>query len=186
MEQIYQSIWNDSGQVIGDNAVMVHVRNLRKKIEKDSKIQSILRRLGEKGIMWINRFLEKVGLPKWSLVITGYVVISLLLSFISYVILEESLYSLTSKVVNQSPSYADEMDRINRDIQAYITNYQLSLENAKQLEEWHRAHDDLLILIYQGDELYYDSSLISYGYQESDIMYIPKLMHSNLVTGRLG
>ncbi|MFR6473215.1 MAG: winged helix-turn-helix domain-containing protein, partial [Turicibacter sanguinis] len=37
MEQIYQSIWNDSGQVIGDNAVMVHVRNLRKKIEKDSK-----------------------------------------------------------------------------------------------------------------------------------------------------
>ena len=124
--------------------------------------------------MWINRFLEKVGLPKWSLVITGYVVISLLLSFISYVILEESLYSLTSKVVNQSPSYADEMDRINRDIQAYITNHQLSLENAKQLEEWHRAHDDLLILIYQGDELYYDSSLISYGYQESDVMYIPK------------
>ena len=77
--------------------------------------------------MWINRFLEKVGLPKWSLVITGYVVISLLLSFISYVILEESLYSLTSKVVNQSPSYADEMDRINRDIKAYITNHQLSL-----------------------------------------------------------
>lgn len=37
MEQIYQSIWNDSGQVIGDNAVMVHVRNLRKKIEKDSR-----------------------------------------------------------------------------------------------------------------------------------------------------
>lgn len=37
MEQIYQSIWNDSGAVIGDNAVMVHVRNLRKKIEADPR-----------------------------------------------------------------------------------------------------------------------------------------------------
>ena len=37
MEQIYQSIWNDSGTVIGDNAVMVHVRNLRKKIEPDPR-----------------------------------------------------------------------------------------------------------------------------------------------------
>ena len=37
IEQIYQIIWNDSSTIIGDNAVMVHVRNLRKKIEPDSK-----------------------------------------------------------------------------------------------------------------------------------------------------
>lgn len=37
MEHIYQTIWNDSGEVIGDNAVMVHIRNLRKKVEQDSR-----------------------------------------------------------------------------------------------------------------------------------------------------
>lgn len=49
MEQIYQSIWNDSGQIIGDNAVMVHVRNLRKKIEKDSKNPTYIKTAWGKG-----------------------------------------------------------------------------------------------------------------------------------------
>ena len=35
MENIY--IWEEDGAVVGDNAVMVHIKNLRKKIEKDTR-----------------------------------------------------------------------------------------------------------------------------------------------------
>lgn len=37
MENIYKSIWEEDGAVVGDNAVMVHIKNLRKKIEKDTR-----------------------------------------------------------------------------------------------------------------------------------------------------
>ncbi|MBU3811799.1 MAG: response regulator transcription factor [Candidatus Niameybacter stercoravium] len=36
MENIYNSIWEE-GTAVGDNAVMVHIKNLRKKIEKDTR-----------------------------------------------------------------------------------------------------------------------------------------------------
>lgn len=37
MENIYSSIWNDSYIGASDNAIMVHIKNLRKKIEKNPK-----------------------------------------------------------------------------------------------------------------------------------------------------
>ena len=37
MENIYKSIWEEEGLAVGDNAVMVHIKNLRKKIEKDTR-----------------------------------------------------------------------------------------------------------------------------------------------------
>lgn len=37
MEQIYNAIWQDSYFGVSDNAIMVHIKNLRKKIEKDSR-----------------------------------------------------------------------------------------------------------------------------------------------------
>lgn len=37
MENIYSSIWNDSYIGASDNAIMVHIKNLRKKLEKNPK-----------------------------------------------------------------------------------------------------------------------------------------------------
>lgn len=37
MENIYSNIWNDSYIGASDNAIMVHIKNLRKKIEKNPK-----------------------------------------------------------------------------------------------------------------------------------------------------
>lgn len=37
MENIYSSIWNDSYIGTSDNAIMVHIKNLRKKLEKNPK-----------------------------------------------------------------------------------------------------------------------------------------------------
>lgn len=37
MEQIYNAIWRDSYFGVSDNAIMVHIKNLRKKIEEDSR-----------------------------------------------------------------------------------------------------------------------------------------------------
>lgn len=37
MEHIYKSIWEEEGYAVGDNAVMVHIKNLRKKIEVDTR-----------------------------------------------------------------------------------------------------------------------------------------------------
>ncbi|KHD15421.1 response regulator transcription factor [Clostridium butyricum] len=37
MENIYNSIWNDSYIGASDNAIMVHIKNLRKKLEKNPK-----------------------------------------------------------------------------------------------------------------------------------------------------
>ncbi len=48
ISHIYQSIWKDD-TVIGDNAVMVHIRNLRKKLERDSKSPSYIKTAWGKG-----------------------------------------------------------------------------------------------------------------------------------------
>lgn len=48
IKHIYQQIWKDDA-VIGDNAVMVHVRNLRKKLERDSKSPSYIKTAWGKG-----------------------------------------------------------------------------------------------------------------------------------------
>lgn len=48
ISHIYQSIWKDD-TVIGDNAVMVHIRNLRKKLERDSKSLSYIKTAWGKG-----------------------------------------------------------------------------------------------------------------------------------------
>ena len=37
MENIYNSIWKDSYLGTSDNAIMVHIKNLRKKLEKNTK-----------------------------------------------------------------------------------------------------------------------------------------------------
>ena len=49
MENIYKSIWEEEGTVVGDNAVMVHIKNLRKKIEKDTRRPEYIKTAWGKG-----------------------------------------------------------------------------------------------------------------------------------------
>lgn len=49
IENVYSSIWGDSMGVVGDNAVMVHIKNLRKKIEKDTRNPKYLKTAWGKG-----------------------------------------------------------------------------------------------------------------------------------------
>lgn len=53
MENIYSSIWNDSYIGASDNAIMVHIKNLRKKSRKILKSLNILRQLGEGDIILV-------------------------------------------------------------------------------------------------------------------------------------
>lgn len=47
IEHIFERVWQD--EVVGDNAVMVHVKNLRKKIEKDNKNPQYIKTAWGKG-----------------------------------------------------------------------------------------------------------------------------------------
>lgn len=49
MEQIYQSVWQDSYLGVSDNAIMVHIKNLRRKIETDSRNPVYLKTAWGKG-----------------------------------------------------------------------------------------------------------------------------------------
>ena len=49
MENIYQAIWQDSYLGVSDNAIMVHIKNLRKKIETDSRNPEYIRTAWGKG-----------------------------------------------------------------------------------------------------------------------------------------
>lgn len=133
--------------------------------------------------MWINRWIEKVGIPKLSLVITGYVCVSLLIAVASYYVLEVSLYSLTTKVVSQSSSYEEEVDRLYQGIQRYINKQQLSLDEAWRLEFWHQKHEEFLVYIFDDQDVYYDSNYTSYWYLESDIMDIPRIYSVTFADG---
>lgn len=47
IEHIFESVWQE--EIVGDNAVMVHVKNLRKKIEKDNKNPQYIKTAWGKG-----------------------------------------------------------------------------------------------------------------------------------------
>ena len=47
LENIYQSIWNDNA--VGDGAIMVHIKNIRKKLGDDSKNPSYIKTAWGKG-----------------------------------------------------------------------------------------------------------------------------------------
>ena len=49
MDNIYDSIWGDYMGTVGDNAVMVHIKNLRKKIEKDARNPKYIKTAWGKG-----------------------------------------------------------------------------------------------------------------------------------------
>ena len=47
IERIFESVWQED--IVGDNAVMVHVKNLRKKLEKDNKNPQYIKTAWGKG-----------------------------------------------------------------------------------------------------------------------------------------
>ncbi len=49
MENIYQSIWEDSYMGSSDNAIMVHIKNLRKKIEENPRTPKYIKTAWGKG-----------------------------------------------------------------------------------------------------------------------------------------
>lgn len=49
MENIYQSIWQDSYLGVSDNAIMVHIKNLRKKLEKNPRNPQYIKTAWGKG-----------------------------------------------------------------------------------------------------------------------------------------
>lgn len=123
--------------------------------------------------MWIKSWINKLGISSLSLVIIGYVCVSLFVAFMSYLILESSLFSLTSKIVNHSKAYETEMINLSQDVQKFIIKENLTLDEAQKLEKWHQKHPDLLVYIYQDNEVYYDSSYAAY-YMPEEVMYISR------------
>ena len=47
MENIYQSVWED--EAIGDNTIMVHIKNLRKKLKDNSRSPEYIKTAWGKG-----------------------------------------------------------------------------------------------------------------------------------------
>lgn len=62
-EHIYNTLWSEEEAYDTNNVVMVHIRNLRSKIESDVKIPGILRQYGVSDTNFLRLlFLFKIGI----------------------------------------------------------------------------------------------------------------------------
>lgn len=72
LENIYQSIWEEDA--VGDSAIMVHIKNIRKKLEDDSRNPRYIKTAWGRGIMLISE--KRRNTPKLSREIMGLLCIT--------------------------------------------------------------------------------------------------------------
>lgn len=131
------------------------------------------KRLGEKVIMWIKGWLDKIKVPKISLIIVGYVVVSLAASVITYRILGIAIGTLTSKIVNLSPVYEKQMDEVAQRFQDYVTANEVSSDDKRAIARWNQEEYDYWIYVYTEDTLLFNSKNLWIEINEMQIMDIP-------------
>ncbi|WP_334293721.1 winged helix-turn-helix domain-containing protein [Clostridioides difficile] len=51
-ENLYETIWDEQYFYTANNTIMVHIRNLRKKLEKDQKKSAIYKNRMGKGVLY--------------------------------------------------------------------------------------------------------------------------------------
>ncbi len=133
----------------------------------------MLKRLGERVTMWINAWQEKLKVPKLSLIIVGYVVLSLAVSVMTYRILANAIGSLTSKIVNLSPYYEKQVDEVAQRFQAYVTVNKISSDDSRAIARWNQEEYNYWIYIYVNDKLLFNSKNLWIEIDQIEIMDIP-------------
>ena len=123
--------------------------------------------------MWIKRGLDKLKVPKISLIIVGYVMVSLAASVITYRILEIAIGTLTSKIVNLSPVYEKQMDEVAQRFQDYVTANEVSSDDKRAIARWNQEEYDYWIYIYTEDTLLFNSKHLGIELNEMEMMDIP-------------
>lgn len=123
--------------------------------------------------MWIKRGLDKLKVPKISLIIVGYVMVSLAASVITYRILEIAIGTLTSKIVNLSPVYEKQMDEVAQRFQDYVIANEVSSDDKRAIARWNQEEYDYWIYIYTEDTLLFNSKHLGIELNEMEMMDIP-------------
>ena len=136
-----------------NNTVMVHIRNLRRKLEADPKNPKYIVNVWGKGIgLSKSRRISRLGTE-----LTLAAVASALVSLALYMALNALFFGILDRAFfSEARIIMREQACVGR-LQAYVTENGLSTDDSKMLDKWASGEKNLLITIYKDGRFRYSN-----------------------------
>lgn len=153
--QLFEAIWHENYYYGANNTIMVHIRNLRKKIEDDPQNPRIIKTVWERGIILTKRNLSL------SMKIVLLLLSSAILAILCYAFFRNNVtdfYTFIETV--EKPFNEKTFIKGFKEEAKNISIYSKDKNDKKELKKLLKKHDDYMnLLLYDERELYIDGSL---------------------------
>lgn len=154
LKDIYEKIWNEEYMYTVNGTIMVHIRNLRKKLDDDVKNLVILRTFGEGDIV-LYRNIDKFFPIRKQMI---FVIIFAFATCSGFLYTSMTLVEVfLDKVIFSDENLKKTRQEYILKIQNFIDENNINTKNLYQLYEWNSNHKNIFLRLYEDNELIYDS-----------------------------
>lgn len=158
IQVIYETVWNEPYYYVSNGTVMVHIRNLRMKVEDDPQKPTRICTVGQGLPLCFRRgrrsMKKQHGLAKQFM---GMIVLaaleSVLLLTVSQVVLAKGLRFWFSRTEVQQHATQKQV----QELQSYVTEHHLASTDVKELTDWSHKRRYTLLELYRGQTMIYSS-----------------------------
>ena len=153
--QLFEAIWHENYYYGANNTIMVHIRNLRKKIEDDPQNPRIIKTVWERGIILTKRNLSL------SMKIVLLLLSSAILAILCYAFFRNNVTDFYTFIETVEKPFNEKMFiKGFKEEAKNISIYSKDKNDKKELKKLLKKHDDYMnLLLYDENESYIDSSL---------------------------